>query len=107
MLVCIHSVSCMHNVDRLGLAVLSETGDGSRNLYVVDGFKDPVPHCVLRDLPRIRCLLVLDKTVCEPERRTCCTDCVPQRSSVRQMCHPWARPPLVCVLAGDACCCPR
>lgn len=60
---CVGAPCSLPRAPSLGLAVLSETGDGLRNLYVVDGFKDPMPLCVLRDLPRTRCLLVVDKTV--------------------------------------------
>jgi hypothetical protein len=42
---------------RQGLAVVSETSDGTRCLYIVDGYTHPAPVCAQRGLPRVRSLL--------------------------------------------------
>jgi hypothetical protein len=47
----------------VGMAVVSETADGQRNLHVVDSFVHAHPSCVSYGVPRCRSILVLEKIV--------------------------------------------
>ena len=47
----------------MGMAVVADTADGTRNLYIVDSFVHASPTCVSAAIPRVTAMLVLEKIV--------------------------------------------